>query len=175
MSQESAIRLRRLKTTDAETMALQANNKKIWDCVRDLFPYPYTTDDARAFIQRTEDESPPHTFAIVTGDDELCGVIGLVPNDDVYRIGSELGYWIGEPYWGKGLATEAIAQMIRYGFEELHLERIYAGVFDFNKASMRVLEKNGFIKEGIKRRAVIKNGQIRDEHQYAIIRNQVTS
>ena len=171
MSESRAITLRRLADTDADSMALLANNKKIWDCVRDLFPHPYTPDDAVDFIKRTQTESPHLTFAIINQADELCGVIGLVPNEDVYRIGSEIGYWIGEPYWGQGIASEAVARMIRYGFDELELERIYAGVFDFNKASMRVLERNGFTREGIRRRAVIKNGQVRDEHHYAIVRD----
>ena len=172
MNAHAQITLRRLTRSDAETMALLANNKKIWECVRDLFPYPYTLDDAKAFIKRTEEESPATTFAIINESDQLCGVISLMPNEDVYRIGSEIGYWIGEPYWGQGVATRAISLITQYGFDELELERIYAGVFDFNKASMRALEKNGFIKEGIRKRAVIKNGQIHDEHHYAITRNQ---
>ena len=172
MSVAEAVILKRLTAADTETMARLANNKKIWDRVRDLFPHPYTLSDAQAFIKRTEEESPAHTFGIVNQENQLYGVIGLVPNDDVYRIGSELGYWIGEPYWGLGIASRAVAQMIQYGFDKLQLQRIYAGVFDFNQASMRVLEKNGFIREGIRRKAVIKNGQIHDEHHYAILRDQ---
>ena len=175
MSGTARVLLRRLSAEDAEIMANLANNKKIWDCVRDLFPYPYTLEDAKAFINRTEGESPAYTFAISIQEDKLCGVISLMPNEDVYRVGSEIGYWIGEPFWGKGIATQAVALITKYGFDVLQLERIYAGVFDYNDASMRVLEKNSFVKEGIRRNAVIKNGQIHDEHHYAILRNDKTS
>lgn len=170
MHSTSEISLRKLRHGDAETLSLLANNKKIWDCVRDLFPHPYTLEDAQSFIRRTEEEDPAHTFAIVNPEDQLCGVISLMPNEGIYRIGSELGYWIGESYWGRGIASQAVALITKYGFEELQLHRIYAGVFDFNKASIRVLEKNGYLKEGIKRKAVIKNGRIHDEHHYAIVR-----
>ena len=158
-------------SSDTETLSRLANNKKIWDSVRDHFPHPYTLEDAKEFIERKSDEIPAHTFAIVNKEDELCGVISLIPQEDVYRISAEIGYWIGEPYWGQGIATHAIALMTRYGFQELHLERIFAAVFDFNEASMRSLEKNGFQKEGVFRNAVIKNGQIRDEHRYARLKS----
>ena len=171
MSGHTLITLRRLTSEDTETMAQLANNKKIWDCVRDLFPHPYTLEDARAFIGRAEEEDPANTFAIVNEEDQLCGVISLMPNEGVYRISSEIGYWVGEPYWGRGIATQAIAKITRYGFEKLQLERIYAGVYEFNVASMKALEKNGYIKEGVMRNAVIKNGQILDDHRYAKIRN----
>ena len=86
---------------------------------------------------------------------------------DVYRESAEIGYWLGAPYWGKGIATKAVALVTHYGFETLRLNRIFTGVFSFNKASMRVLEKNGFTKEGIFKRAVVKNGITYDEHRYA--------
>lgn len=164
------IKLKPLSTEDAPALAELANNKKIWDCIRDHFPYPYTLEDAKAFIDKAEKESPALSFAIVNSTDQLCGVISLFPQEDVYRISAEIGYWIGEPFWGKGVASQAIALMTRYGFEELGLERIYAGVFDFNIASMKALEKNGYQKEGVLRNAVIKNGKIRDEHRFAKLR-----
>ncbi len=170
MNTSTGIRLEKLCTDDAEPLALLANNKRIWDCVRDHMPHPYTLEDARAFIERSEEEEPPHTFAIINAENRLCGVISLIPQDDVYRISAEIGYWIGEPYWGQGIATQAVALMTLYGFEQLNLERIFAGVFDFNLASMKVLEKNGYQKEGVLRKAAIKNGVIRDEHRYAILR-----
>ena len=165
-----SINLRPLTPADAKPLARLANNKKIWDRVRDQFPHPYTEENARDFISSREDETPALTFAIVDRSDKFCGVISLVPQEDVYRISAEIGYWIGEPFWGKGVATQAIALMTQYGFEELHLERIYAGVFEYNLASMKALEKNGYRKEGIFRRSVIKNGQVYDEHRYAKLR-----
>ncbi|MBT8282374.1 MAG: GNAT family N-acetyltransferase [Muriicola sp.] len=166
----SAISLRPLTPADAEILAHLANNKKIWDGVRDHFPFPYTLDDARDFIDRKAEEVPAYTFAIINQEEKLCGVISLVPQEDVYRRTAEIGYWIGEPFWGQELATQAISLMTRYGFEELQLERIFAAVFDFNLASMRALEKNGYAKEGIFRNAVIKNGQVYDEHRYAKVK-----
>ena len=163
--------IRRLNISDAENLSKQANNKKIWDNLRDYIPYPYTIENAREFIARTEKESPALTFGILIEKD-LCGVIGLVEKTDVNRLSAELGYWVGESFWGKGIATKAISLMTDYGFHNLKLERIYSSVFDFNMASMRVLEKNGFKKEGVLRNSVIKNDEIHDEHLYARLRNE---
>ncbi|MBT8209515.1 MAG: GNAT family N-acetyltransferase [Eudoraea sp.] len=168
----STISLRPLTPADTEILARLANNKKIWDGVRDHFPFPYTLDDALDFIDRKAEEVPAYTFAIINQEDNLCGVISLVPQEDVYRRSAEIGYWIGEPFWRKGLATQAISLMTRYGFEELQLERIFAAVFDFNLASMRALEKNGYQKEGIFRKALVKNDQICDEHRYAKLKKE---
>lgn len=168
----STISLRPLAPADAEILAQLANNKKIWERVRDHFPSPYTLQDARDFIERKADEVPACTFAIINPKEKLCGVISLVPQEDVYRRSAEIGYWIGEPFWGKGLATQAISLMTRYGFRELQFKRIFAAVFDFNLASMRALEKNGYQKEGIFRKALVKNDQICDEHRYAKLKKE---
>lgn len=159
------ITLRPFQIADKHQLAKLANNKKIYDNVRDHFPFPYSQDDAEAFIKRTRDENPRQTFAIVY-DGDLCGGVGLLIQEDVYRKSAEIGYWIGEPYWGKGITSKAVALLTEYGFNDLNLLRIYAGVFDFNVGSMKVLEKNGFVKEGVFKNAVIKNGRICDEHRY---------
>ena len=164
------IELRRMSMSDAGTIAQLANNKKIWDNVRDQMPFPFGLEHAETFINRTLEEEVFKTFGIFK-DGLLCGVIGLHPQKDVYRLSAELGYWIGESHWGKGLATQAVKLMVDYGFNKLDLIRIYAGVFEYNEASMKVLEKNGFEKECILRKAVIKNGKIWNEHRYAIIKN----
>jgi len=163
--------LRPLKDSDAEVLATLANNKKIWDNIRDKMPHPYNVNDARFFINSTKENVPQVTFAIVR-DDEFCGVIGLILQSDVYRLSAEMGYWIGEPYWGQGITTEAIDILSDYGFESLGLIRIYAGVYEYNLGSMRVLEKNGFLKEGVARKAVIKNGGIYDEHRYGRLKGE---
>jgi len=162
--------LRRLQDEDKTALATLANNKMIWDHIRDVMPYPYTHSDAEFFISLTKKEVPAVTFAI-TVENDFCGVIGLIPKNDVYRLSAEMGYWIGEPYWGQGLATEAVNLMVNYAFDQLNLERVEAGVFEFNPASMRVLEKNGFVREGISRRAVYKNGRFCDEHKFARLKN----
>ncbi|MEX0273910.1 MAG: GNAT family N-acetyltransferase [Flavobacteriaceae bacterium] len=165
------VRLKQLSKGDAPRLAELANNKKIWDNLRDYIPYPYTESDAEAFIDMTAAEHPPMTFGIGI-DDSLCGVIGLVAQKDVYHTSAEIGYWIGEPFWGKGIGTKAVGMVTEYGFQKLGLERIHTGIFEFNTASMRILEKNGFKKEGVFRNAVVKNGTICDEHRYAILKKE---
>ena len=112
-----------------------------------------------------EGEDPQQTFGI-RYEEELCGIISLHMQKDVYQKSAEIGYWIGEPFWGMGIATKAVEIITAYGFSELQLARIYAGVFDFNKASMSVLEKNGYEQEGIFRNAIFKNNRLCDEHRY---------
>lgn len=166
------VRLRRLSTLDQDRLATLCNNKKIWDNVRDLLPHPYNGQHALEFIARCGHEEPPVTFAIDYRG-ELAGCIGLVLQEDVYRLGAEIGYWIGEPYWGLGIATKAVELLSGYGFGELGLVRIFSGVFDFNKASQRVLEKAGFKLEGIFEKSVFKNGQIGNEYRYALLKSDV--
>ncbi len=163
------VRLRKLKPSDSAQLAQLANNKKIWDNVRDYFPHPYSEKDAEAFL-KSQDEEIQQNFAIEYKG-EFCGIIGLILQKDVYRKSAEIGYWLGEPFWNKGIATEAVGQTVNYGFQNLKLIRIFAGAFEFNGASMKVLEKNGFKKEGISKKAVFKNGGIWDEHRYAILNN----
>ena len=162
------IQLRALRDSDADDIARLANNKKVWDNVRDKMPYPYARKDAEFFIGLTKKEDPQVTFGIIRGDD-FCGVIGLILQSDVYRKSAELGYWIGEPYWGMGIATETVRMILEYGFKKLDFERIFASTFEYNFGSMRVLEKNGFVKEGIAKKEAVKNGVIIDVHRYAIV------
>lgn len=161
------VHLRELRYDDRQKLSELANNKKIWDKVRDFFPHPYTLENAIQFIELCSKENPKLTFAIEYYDN-IVGVIGLVPQSDVHRLSAEIGYWIGEPYWNKGIATTAVRLMLNYGFNTLQLQRIYTGVFDDNKASQRILEKCGFEFEGIFRKAVIKNDKIIDEYRYGI-------
>ena len=119
--------LRPFRSEEMDRLALLCNNKKIWDNVRDVLPHPYTIKDASEFICLCRLETPQTTFAIEYCG-ELSGCIGLVPQADVYRLGAELGYWIGEPYWGKGIATKAVELISAYGFQQLGLERIYSGI-----------------------------------------------
>ena len=163
----SSKNLRRLNSDDKKRIAELANNKNIWDNLRDFIPFPYELQDAEFFINLTLQESPEQTFGIINDKDELCGVISLIVQNDVYRKSAELGYWIGEQYWGKGLATKAIEDISKYGFEQLCLERLYAGVYEFNIASMKALENNGYRKEGIFRKSVFKNSTFFDEHRFS--------
>ncbi len=162
---EEKIRIRSLKESDAGQLSKLANNKKIWDNLRDYIPFPYKESDADFFVNLTLAEDPKQTFGIEY-QGALCGVIGLAIQKDVYQKSAEIGYWIGEPFWGQGIATKALALITTYGFDKLDLHRIYTGVFEFNTASMKVLEKNGYQKEGIFKNAVIKNGEVCDEHRF---------
>lgn len=161
------VQLKPLEKGNREELAKLLNNKKIWDNLKDFIPHPYTIENADFFIELTQKQSPQQTFAIVDEKNKLLGIIGLIIQNDIHRISAELGYWIGEPYWGKGIGTNAIKQITHYGFEELKLERIYAGVFAFNQASCKALEKNGYELEGIFKNAIIKNNVIIDECRYA--------
>lgn len=169
--QKDEIGLRKLINYDEESLTKLANNKKIWDNLRDYFPHPYTIDHAKIFIDSVANEDPPFTFGI-TFQTKLCGVISLIVQTDIYRKTAELGYWIGEPFWGNGIASTAVELICKYGFNKLDIVRIEAAAFDFNKASMRVLEKNGFQKEGIAKNGAIKNDQLFDEYRYALLKSE---
>jgi len=168
-----SIVLRGFRDSDVPQLTLLCNNRNIWDNLRDYIPYPYTEKDAVQFIGVCTSEAPQCTFA-VEYNNILAGSIGLVLQKDVYRLSAETGYWIGEPFWGKGLATQAVQLIANYGFEELNLARIFTGVFGFNRASQRVLEKAGFLMEGISRNAVYKNGVLCDEYRYSKLNTSFT-
>lgn len=169
MLKENDIILQRLQNDDEAPLAKLANNKKVWDNLRDYMPHPYTEQDAETFIALTNGEEPPVTFAI-TCKGQFCGVIGLVRQSDVYKKTAEIGYWIGEPFWNKGIATAAVKLITEYGLNTLDLVRIHTGIFEYNTGSMRVLEKNGYQKDGIFKKSVFKNGKIWDEHRFSIVK-----
>ncbi len=168
---EENITIRPLQTSDKAILAQLANNKNIWDNLRDYIPFPYEEHDAGSFITRTKEENPKQTFGI-TYKGHLSGIVGLVVQEDVYQGSAEIGYWVGEPYWGNGIATKAVELITEYGFDQLALHRIYAGVFAYNTASIKVLEKNGFKKEGIFKNAIVKNDKRCDEHRFYKLNEQ---
>jgi [ribosomal protein S5]-alanine N-acetyltransferase len=153
---------------DTSALVKYANNRKVWLNMRDLFPFPYTLENARDFLDVVSRQNPVTFFAIATAE-EAVGGIGLTLHQDVHRLTAELGYWLGEPYWGKGLMTESVCRLCEYGFKQFRLVRIYAEPYAWNKASCRVLEKAGFSFEGRMRSSVIKDGQITDQLLYAKI------
>ncbi|MFY9597845.1 MAG: GNAT family protein [Dysgonamonadaceae bacterium] len=163
------LKLRPFKDSDKKKLAELCNNKNIWDNVRDYLPFPYTEKNAQEFIEHCQGENPQETFAIEYKG-EIVGCIGLVKQTDVYKLTAEIGYWIGEPYWGLGIATNAVRLITDYGLNQLELVRIYAGVFDFNKASQKVLEKAGFKLECVFEKSVYKNETICDEYRYCLIK-----
>ena len=166
MLQNENIILRSLIDEDAPALAKLANNKKVWDNVRDFLPHPYSIEDAFFYINLTKKERPQVSFAIEHAG-AFCGMIGLVPQKDVYRKTAEIGYWLGEPFWNKGIVTAAVALITDFGFNELGFIRIHTGIFEYNIGSMKVLEKNGYVKDYIFKKSIFKNGKIWDEHRYS--------
>lgn len=160
--------LRTWEETDAESLACQLNNKKIWNNCRDALPYPYKLENAEAIIQIIRQKEGIHDFCIEVNG-KAVGNIGFMPESDVQRFNAEVGYLIGESYWNQGIVTEALQDAIRYYFENTSIIRVFAFVFEHNVASMRVLEKAGFNKIGIMRRAVYKNECFLDAHYYELL------
>jgi len=165
---DDKLKLRPFRDSDSKKLAELCNNRKIWDNLRDYIPFPYTEDNADDFIKYCQSEAPQFTFAIEYNK-ELVGTIGLVRQTDIYKLTAEIGYWIGEPYWGKGIATKAVRLITEYGFNNLGLVRIHTGVFDFNKGSQRVLEKAGYKLECIFEKSIVKNEKICNEYRYVLI------
>ena len=160
--------VRSWRMADADSLTQHANNRKVWINLRDAFPHPYTLHDARDFIRAIRSRSPETTFAIAV-DDEAVGSIGFVLHHDVERVSAEIGYWLAEPLWGRGIITEALVAVTEYAIQQHALTRIYAVPFAWNAASCRVLEKAGYRLEARLRRSAIKNGVITDQLQYAFI------
>lgn len=157
--------------TDLEPLLLLANNKKITDNLRDFFPHPYTKADAEEWLSFNTGVNPVTNF-VIEADGYFAGAIGVMPKTDVYRKSIEIGYWLGEPYWGKGIVSNAIHLMLQKIWRDYpHVNRVYAEVFEHNKASMRVLEKNGFYLESIRKQAVIKNDMLLDDYVWVLLRS----
>ncbi len=161
--------IRKWTPEDIPHLAQHANNINIWNNLRNYFPHPYTEEHAKAWITNAEHEVPLISFAIEF-EGQAIGGIGLILNTDVYVKSAEIGYWIGEPFWGKGIASEAIRQMVEYTFYYFDIVRVYAEVFENNKASMRALEKNGFYLEGVRRKSVFKNDVLMDDYIWVKLR-----
>jgi [ribosomal protein S5]-alanine N-acetyltransferase len=158
--------IRHWRLEDAAPLAKHANNRKIWLGLRDLFPHPYTIDDANEFLRRELRTQPITNFSIDI-DGLAMGGIGIRIGEDVYRHTAELGYWLSEDFWGHGITSEAVPEFSNYCFENFPLHRIYAEPYANNPASARVLEKAGFVLEGRLKNNVFKDGQILDSLLYA--------
>ena len=163
--------IRPYRPDDVAAIAREANNRKVWANLRDFFPHPYAEADAESWVAHATSEEPMRNFAIEVAG-EYAGGIGLRLQGDIDRVSAELGYWLGERFWGRGLATAAIRGFVPWAFDALHLERIYATPFHTNAASARALEKAGFNKEGVMRRAALKDGIVIDLPLYARLRGE---
>ena len=158
---------------DAPSIAKYANNRKIWLNLRDAFPHPYRIQDAESFISRVIEASPITVFAIAN-QSESIGSIGLMSGKDVHRHTAEMGYWLAEPFWGRGIMTQAVKCLTDYAINDLKIHRIFAEPYTTNPASARALEKAGFTCEGILRSNVFKDGRVLDQFLYSYIGNAHT-
>ncbi len=166
------IQLRPWRITDLPSLVRHANNPNIARQLTNQFPSPYTEVHANAFIEMATSHDPVRIMAIVING-EACGGIGIHPQSDVYCKNAELGYWLSESYWGKGIVSQLIPKMIHHGFENFPIDRIYARPYGRNIASQKVLEKSGFKLEAKMEKTFYKNGEYLDELIYAIRRSDV--
>lgn len=145
--------MREWRFSDCDSLAENANNEKIWNNVMDHFPHPYTKQDAFDYISMVHAMPvPPMRFAIEV-DGKAVGSIGFGSEGDIERVTAEIGYWLGEPYWGRGIMPRVVAAVTRYAFETFGYQKLYALVFDYNPGSMRVLEKAGYQLEAVLHKA----------------------
>jgi ribosomal-protein-alanine N-acetyltransferase len=163
--------LRRWRGSDAVSLVRHANNVNVAKHLRDRFPHPYTSKDAHLFLTATSSEEPQTNFAVDVGG-EAVGGFGYVPGNDVERYSAEVGYWLGEACWGRGIMTDALVLFTRHAFTELGLLRLFALPLADNHGSIRVLEKAGYTAEGILRSSCVKFGQARDQAIYAIVNDR---
>lgn len=153
--------IRTWRKDDVDSIVRLANNRAVARNLRDRFPHPYGRKDAKAWIRNARAARPECMFAIDV-EGQAIGGIGLHPQEDVHRRSMEIGYWLGEPFWDRGITTEAVRALTRYAFQTFDVARIYAYVYEWNPPSARVLEKAGYRLEGRLRKAVTKDGTTMD-------------
>lgn len=164
--------IRKWRIRDAEELANALSNKKVQDNLRDGIPFPYTTRDGEEYIKSilSSDENNTFAFAVVV-DGKVIGSIGAFRQTNIHAQTAELGYYIAEKYWGRGIMTDAVKQLCDYVFLNSDIIRIYAEPFAYNIGSCRVLEKAGFQYEGTLRKNAVKNGKVLDMRMYSLIRD----
>lgn len=151
---------------DRASLVRHANNRRVWRNLKDRFPHPYTDEDAAAWLALARSDSDKTGFAIEI-DGACAGGIGLVPLADVHARCAHIGYWLGEPFWGRGIMTAVVRAVTNHALSERGFLRVEAPVFAWNPASMRVLEKCGYVREGVLRKSVFKDGEVIDSVLYA--------
>jgi ribosomal-protein-alanine N-acetyltransferase len=162
--------LRPWTMNDLDNLVKYGNNPRIAKFMSDGFPCPYTHERAALFIRNAMKDTPTRIFAISV-EGEAVGGIGIHPQSDIHRRNAELGYWLAEPFWGQGIITRSIIEIVEYTFKSFDIDRIFARPFSSNNASQKALEKAGFTLEARFRDALIKNGEILDEMIFAIRRS----
>lgn len=163
------VRLRPWRREDKPALLRHADNRKVWRNLADVFPHPYTADDAEQWFSLAAQPGGAVRLAIERGG-EAIGGIGVDAREGVHRHTGHIGYWLGEANWGEGVATAAVRALVSALFEQGRFERLETAVYAWNPASMRVLEKSGFAREGVLRRSVYKDGEFVDSVLYAALR-----
>ncbi len=167
-------RIRKWELSDAKDLSVALSNRKIQDNLRAGLPYPYTEQDGMDYISAMLSADRNETFAFaITTEGKVIGSIGVFRQGNIHRLTAELGYYIAEEYWGKGIMTKAVKQICKHVFDNSDILRIYAEPFAFNAASCRVLEKAGFQYEGTLRSNAIKNGKVIDMKMYSLLKSEV--
>ena len=161
--------IRDWQPSDEEALIAAANNRNVWRNLHHRFPYPYTQSDARAWFSLLAEMKEPTAWAIEVGGTAVGGV-GVDLGEGIFAKSGHFGYWLAEPYWGRRIMTEVVSVVSEYVLTHFELVRLEAPVFAWNPASMRVLEKSGFVREGILRKSVLKDGQLIDQVLYALVR-----
>jgi RimJ/RimL family protein N-acetyltransferase len=165
--------LRPWQLGDEISLVRHANDRAVWRNMTDLFPHPYTLEDAEGWIRRSLESNEPEAHMAIVVDGEAVGGVGATRKTDLARLTAEFGYWLGQHHWGRGIATEAARSMLDYTFATFDYERLEAGVLEWNRASCRVLEKVGFELECRQRKRVIKDGEVIDRFLYVRLRDTV--
>jgi [ribosomal protein S5]-alanine N-acetyltransferase len=162
--------VRTYRPEDASSLAKRGNNRRIWENLRDRFPHPFTEANGVEYITHVLQNPDTPSFAIDV-DGQAVGGISLHLGNDIERISAELGYWLGEEFWRRGIMTSAIRLVTEYALQERRLIRVFAVPFTTNVASCRALEKVGYQREGLMRRSALKDGMVRDQYLYAIVKD----
>jgi RimJ/RimL family protein N-acetyltransferase len=165
------VTLRGWRAEDEHALVAEANSRAVWRNLTHVFPHPYTRADAVGWIERCSAQDPPADL-VVAHNDRLIGVCGLDRGEGVNHFTANVGYWLGEQHWGKGLMTAAFSAFLDYVWATFDVRRLQAVVFAWNPASSRVLEKSGFTLEGVRRNAIYKDGEIVDELFYSLLRSE---
>lgn len=164
--------IRDWRTLDSSSIVKYANNKNIWANLRDGFPHPYQLSDAENFLSNVARQNPRKFFAIANNK-EAIGSIGLRLGEDVHRFTAEMGYWLAEPFWNKGIMSKIVIRFTEFAFEKFALNRIFAEPYTENTSSVRVLEKAGFVLEGTLKASAFKNGKVLDQFLYSKIGHEI--
>ncbi|GIK61700.1 MAG: GNAT family N-acetyltransferase [Ignavibacteriota bacterium] len=163
--------IRSYEYSDQKALVKYANNYNVSRLLRDQFPFPYTSEMAEMWLVHACNQNPESNF-VIANEKELIGAIGINLQDDVNRFSAEIGYWLGEPFWNKGIITQALNLFSDFAFNKFELNRIFANVFEGNDASEKVLRKTGYKKEATLKKAVFKEGKFIDQHIYALLKDE---